>query len=410
MSTVPALEAFLAEARAFLDAHARPRVREGSAWGSGSDNVALFDERPPDEERAAVEAARRWRRLKYDSGLGCISAPPEYGGRGLPVAHERAFAALEAGYDLPDQSLFRVGIGMVAPTMLVHAGEELRSAYLRALYRADVVACQLFSEPGAGSDLASMSTRAELDGDEWVVNGQKVWTSGAHYSDIGELICRTDPTLPKHKGLTAFIVDMHAPGVEVRPLRQMTGGASFNEVFLTDVRVPDSHRLGDVNSGWTVALTTLMHERASVGVERAGSGRGVAGTARHLDLLRHRGRVADPVLRQEVADLHARFQIAKYTARRAAERSRSGQPPGPEMSISKLALTDNLTRSADAAAHILGAVFQADTGEWGTFAWTQLLLGGPGMRIGGGTDQIQRNIIGERVLGLPKEPDPGRDR
>jgi len=258
--------------------------------GPGQRQRGLFDERPPREELAQVTAARAWRRLKYDNGFGWISGPTDYGGRGLPTAHERAFSALEARYDLPDQSLFRVGLGMVAPTMLVHATEELCALYLGKLFRADLMCCQLFSEPGAGSDLASLSTRAERDGDEWVVNGQKVWTSGAHYSDIGELICRTDRSRPQHAGMSAFLVDMHTPGVEVRPLRQMTGGASFNEVFFTDVRVPDSHRLGAVNEGWKVAVTTLLNERASVGVERAGSGRGVAGTARHLAMARQLGR------------------------------------------------------------------------------------------------------------------------
>ena len=160
---------------------------------------------------------------------------------------------------------YGIGLGMVAPTILAHATDEVKERYLRSLWRGDIVACQLFSEPGAGSDLAGLQTRAVRDGDEWIVTGQKVWTSGAHLSDIGEIICRTDPDAPKHKGLTGFVVDMHAAGVEVRPLRQMTGGASFNEVFFTEVRVPDSHRLGDVNGGWTVALTTLMNERAAIG-------------------------------------------------------------------------------------------------------------------------------------------------
>jgi acyl-CoA dehydrogenase len=404
MTTVPTLEEFTREAEEFLSSRLERRVVEAFEWGRGSDNVALFDERGPREELMQVEAARAWRRLKYDNGFGWISGPAEYGGRALPTAYERAFAGLEARYELPDQSLFRVGLGMVAPTMLVHATEELRALYLPKLFRADVVCCQLFSEPGAGSDLASLSTHAERDGDEWVVNGQKVWTSGAHYSDIGELICRTDRSQRKHGGISAFLLDMHAPGVEVRPLRQMTGGASFNEVFFTDVRVPDSHRLGAVNEGWKVAVTTLLNERASVGVERAGSGRGVAGTARHLATAHQFGRNADPILRQELADLHGRYQIAKYTARRAAASARSGQPPGPEMSTAKLTLTQNLTASAELAGRALGVALQADTGEWGTFAWTQLLLGSPGMRIGGGTDEIQRNIIGERVLGLPKEP------
>src|SRR4029453_5622605 len=198
--------------------------------------------------------------------------PPELGGRGLPASYDRLYSALEARYEGPPQNFFGIRLGMVAPTIQAHAPGDVQKKYLPAMYRGDIVGCQLFSEPGAGSDLASLQTRAVRDGDEWRITGQKVWTSGAQYSDIGEIIARTDPDLPKHKGLTGFVVDMRAPGVEIRPLRQMTGGASFNEVFFTDVRIPDDHRLGDVGQGWTVALTTLMNERASIG---AGTGSGM---------------------------------------------------------------------------------------------------------------------------------------
>ena len=215
--------------------------------------------------RNDLQRACEWRGKKYDAGFGWITGPVEYGGRGLPGAYEKAWNALEAQYQVPNQSAFTIGLGMVAPTILAHGSETAKEAYLAKMYRADIVACQLFSEPGAGSDLASLQTKAERDGDEWVITGQKVWTTGAHYSDIGEIIARTDADLPKHKGLTGFIVDMKAPGVEVRPLRQMTGGASFNEVFFNEVRVPDDDRLGDLNNGWNVALTTLMNERAAIG-------------------------------------------------------------------------------------------------------------------------------------------------
>ena len=264
-------------------------------------------------------------------------------------------------------------------------------------------ACQLFSEPGAGSDLAGLQTRADRDGDEWILNGQKVWTSGAQYSDIGEIICRTDPDMPKHKGLTGFVVDMHAPGVEVRPLRQMTGGASFNEVFFTDVRVPDSHRLGDVNQGWTVALTTLMNERASIGAG-GGGGTGLGNVVRLAEMVRHFGLADDPITRQELMKVYIGFQVSKYTNQRALDKIKAGQLPGPEMSIAKLSLTNNMWRSANFVASVLGPRVQADTGEWGTFAWSQFLCGVPGMQVAGGTDEVMKNIVGERVLGLPKDP------
>src|SRR5205807_2295213 len=267
----------------------------------------------------------------------------------------------------------------------------------------DIVGCQLFSEPGAGSDLASLQTRATRDGDEWVLNGQKVWTSGAQYSDIGEIICRTDPELPKHKGLTGFIVDMHAPGVEVRPLRQMTGGASFNEVFFNDVRIADDHRLGDVNQGWSVALTTLMNERAAIG----GGGAGVSlSTERLVELMRYLGKDKDPLTRQEYADLYIHNQVARLTNLRAMEKIKAGQLPGPEMSIAKLSLTRNMQRTASFLARALGPRVTANTGEWGTYAWSEFILGVPGMRVAGGTDEVMKNIVGERVLGLPKDPQP----
>jgi alkylation response protein AidB-like acyl-CoA dehydrogenase len=300
--------------------------------------------------------------------------------------------------------VFAIGLGMVAPTILAHATPEVRDAYLRPLHRGDMVACQLFSEPVAGSDLAGIQTRAIRDGDEWVISGQKVWTSGAHVSDIGEIITRSSPDKPKHKGLTMFVVDMHAPGVDVRPLRQMTGGASFNEVFFDEVRVHDSHRLGDVDEGWTVALTTLMNERAAIGA--GGSGFGSLGFSRFLEMARHFGVDDDPVIRQHLADAFVHLQVAKLTNLRAMAKIKAGQLPGPEMSIAKLAGTQNMQRIAAMLVPLLGPRLVADTGEWGTYAWAEYVLGIPGGRIAGGTDEVMRNIVGERVLGLPKEPKP----
>jgi alkylation response protein AidB-like acyl-CoA dehydrogenase len=282
----------------------------------------------------------------------------------------------------------------------------VKQRYLRAMWRGDIVGCQLFSEPGAGSDLAGLQTRAVRDGDEWLVTGQKVWTSGAQYSDIGEIICRTDTDAPKHRGLTGFVVDMHAPGVEVRPLRQMTGGASFNEVFFTEVRVPDSHRLGDVNGGWTVALTTLMNERAAIGGGSMATGAGTMGTQRLIELVRHQGKADDPLIRQQVAQIIISGRVASYTNLRAMAKIAAGQLPGPEMSLAKMSLTANMQLMGKLLSSVLGSKLVADSGEWGTYAWSQFILGVPGMRIAGGTDEILRNIVGERVLGLPKEPAP----
>ena len=398
------IEDFRAEVTGFLRANAGERPAERAfVWGEGSDAVGLLDDQDPDAEARAVAAAQQWRATRFDHGFGWITGPDEHGGRGLPAAYQRAYDALEASYEVPDQGVFTIGLGMVAPTILAHGTAVTRDAYLRRLYRGDVIAAQLFSEPGAGSDLASLQTRAERDGDEWVITGQKVWTSGAHVSDIGEIIARTDPDLPKHKGLTAFVIDMRAPGVEIRPLRQMTGGANFNEVFLTEVRTPDSHRLGDVNNGWNVALTTLMNERAAIGT--GGAGRvGASVIDRVVAMVRHFGLTDDPIVRQDLATLITHGRVAGYTNQRAMDRLRSGQLPGPELSIAKLARSQQATRVADFVARVLGPRITADTGEWGTYAWTQLLLGAPGGHIAGGTGEVMRNIVGERVLGLPKDP------
>ena len=399
-------EAFEKEALDFLQSNAEPRVEITRQWGEGSDKVSLFPERTPEEDQADLEAAKSWSIRRFDAGFGWITGPEQYGGRNLPRSYQRIYDHLESGFNIPSQAVFGIGLGMIAPTILAHATEEVRDKYLRKLYRGDIVACQLFSEPSSGSDLASLQSKAIKDGDEWVINGQKVWTSGAHLSDIGEIICRTDPNVEKHRGLTGFIVDMHAPGVEVRPLRQMTGGASFNEVFFTDVRIPDSHRLGDVNGGWTVALTTLMNERAAIGGGGGGSGLGSLGTWRLMELVKQMGKSSDPLIRQDLAQVIINLKIASYTNIRAMSKLAANQLPGPEMSIAKLSLTQNFTRICNLLSEVLGMKITADNGQWGAYAWSEFLLSVPGMRIAGGTDEVMHNIVGERVVGLPKEPKP----
>ena len=397
------IEEFQAEVTNFLKANADEKAEEKRfVWGEGTDKVAMFEERDRQAEMASLAQAQAWRAKRFDNGFGWITGPAAYGGRELPAAYQRAYDALESKFAVPNQSFFTIGLGMVAPTILAHGTDAAKDAYLKAMYRGDIVGCQLFSEPGAGSDLASLQTRAERDGDEWLITGQKVWTSGAQYSDIGEIIARTDPDLPKHKGLTGFVVDMRAPGVEIRPLRQMTGGASFNEVFFTELRVPDSDRLGDVNNGWNVALTTLMNERAAIGAGGGGGG-GAGLLTRAIEMTRAFGLSGDPLVRQQLADLVVHARVAQYTNQRAMDKIRSGQLPGPELSIAKLASTQQATRLAEFVAGILGPKITADTGEWGTYAWSQLVLGTPGGRIAGGSDEVMRNIVGERVLGLPKD-------
>ena len=397
------LEEFEKNARAFLEANAsRKESDKKFVWGEGSDKVAMFEEKDKETETRDVAAACAWRQKKFDAGFGWITGPETYGGAGLTNAHERAYLKLESQYEVPSQGAFTIGLGMVAPTILAHGSDVAKEAYLKKMYRADIIGCQLFSEPGAGSDLASLQTKAERDGEEWIITGQKVWTTGAQFSDLGEIIARTDPDMPKHKGLTGFIVDMHAPGVEVRPLRQMTGGASFNEVFFNEVRVRDDHRLGDVNNGWNVALTTLMNERAAIGAGGGGGG-GINMYQRVIEMVRHYGLDTDPLVRNELANLLIHSRVAGYNNQRAMDKIKAGQLPGPEMSIAKLAGTLNSLRLNDFISKVLGVKLIADSGEWGTYAWSQLILGAPGGRIAGGSDEVMRNIVGERVLGLPKD-------
>jgi len=397
----PTLEQFQADALAFLEANApRKEAEKKFVWGEGADKVTMFEEKDRAAEKLDVAEACAWRRKKFDAGFGYVFGSEQYGGRALPVAYSRAYDNLEAKYEIPNQSCFTIGLGMVAPTIVDHGSDIARELYVRKMYRGDIVGCQLFSEPGAGSDLANLSTKAERDGDEWIITGQKVWTSGAHYSDIGEIIARTDFDMPKHKGLTGFIVDMHAPGVEIRPLRQMTGGASFNEVFFTEVRVRDDHRLGDINNGWNVALTTLMNERAAIG---AGGGGGGFFT-RVIEMVKFYELDKDPVVRDELAKIIIHNKVAGYNNQRAMDKIKSGQMPGPEMSMAKLAGTANMMRLGDFVSMVLGPKLIADSGEWGTYAWNQLILGTPGGRIAGGSDEVMRNIVAERVLGMPKDP------
>ena len=249
---------FAAEARAFLDANAERAVRDEFTWGIGSDEITVYTEKSPVVEEAAVRVAQKWRAKMWEAGLGWITGPPEYDGRGLGPEYERVYLDLEAGYRVPSQTMFDSSLGVVAPTILAHGSYWLKEQYLARLHRGEILACQLLSELGAGSDLASLNTRATADGSEWVINGQKVWSSRAHFSDIGLILARTDPDAPKHPGITAFICPMDTPGTDVRPLRQMTGGAEFNEVFFDDARIGDRFRVGDVNAGWSVFRTSLQ--------------------------------------------------------------------------------------------------------------------------------------------------------
>jgi alkylation response protein AidB-like acyl-CoA dehydrogenase len=415
MSAVPDLDVFRKGARQWLVANAEPRVEVASdnddhqvVWGQGSDDVAVFHDLSDDEEAARLAACQRWQRAKFDAGYAMINWPEALGGRGLPNSYLRAYNAEEAKFVVPSAGeLPPTSMGLIATTIAAYGTPEQQERFIQPLMRQDIYGCQLFSEPSAGSDLASLTTKAVVDGEEWVLNGQKVWTSGARFAQWGLAITRHDPTVPKHKGMTAFLVPFDAPGVEVRPIRQMSGGANFNEVFLTDVRLADSLRLGPVGEGWRVALTCLGFERDHSG---GGGGNYVGGGFRQvLAAAQHFGLTDDATVRQQLADLYIQHRVAQMTNRRAAAKLKAGQTPGPEGSLGKLMWTANMERVSHVVSRILGPSLVADTGEWGTYAWSEHVLGAPGYKIAGGSDEIQRNIIGERVLGLPAEPRVDKD-
>jgi alkylation response protein AidB-like acyl-CoA dehydrogenase len=399
----PGLEEFTEDAHRWLSDHAERRSDTTvSEWGCGSDDVSVFHNLTFEEEAELLAANMAWQREKFDGGWGAITWPEAAGGRGLPSPYAKAFAHAEAEYETPrHHEAFSVTIHLVAPTIAAYGTPEQQRELIPCLLRTEQIACQLFSEPSAGSDLASVRTHADRDGDGWVVNGQKVWSSGAGHASWGELICRTDPDLPKHAGLTAFLLPLDAPGVEVRPIRQMNGGSSFYEVFLTDVRVSDEHRLGAAGEGWKVALTTLGFERGGAG---GGTSRAGGSWEQLVALAQWLGATGDPLVRQDLARVYSDHRLQQLTGARVSATREAGQPPGPEGSIGKLLWTRGMTRISDVVSHLLGARLTADSGEWGTFAWTQHVLGAPGYRIAGGSDEVQRNIIGERVLGLPREP------
>jgi alkylation response protein AidB-like acyl-CoA dehydrogenase len=358
-------------------------------------------------------------RAQFDAGLAYIQNPVGYGGLGLSIDHQRHIddALSAAGAPANGRATNAIAAGQGAASILAYGSEEQKQKYLRPLFTAELMGCQLYSEPGAGSDLASLATRAVRDGDEWIVNGQKVWTSGAHRAKVAILLARTDPDVPKHNGLTQFVLDMTAPGVEVRPLRQMSGGAEFNEVFLHDVRVPDSERLGPVGDGWTVSQHTLVHERYNMPSPPA---RGSGAIAAVVDAWKARADKTSPVaiaLKAELMRHWVDTEVLRLLGVRAnVLRSRGSS--GAEGSLGKLANSVVGRRLADWAPVLLGpegtileggydqpeSMASMRTGRRGPGALQRGAVGSPGIAIAGGTDQIQRNIIGDRVLGLTREP------
>jgi hypothetical protein len=378
---------FRAKARSWLTANAEPHLKPPIAPS------AIVAEWTPDEEERKLTEARAWQQRKFEAGWAGVAWPREYGGRGGSPIQQIIFDQEESDFDVPRDALI-VGLGWCGPALLFLGSQELRTRFLQPLLAGEEVWCQLFSEPGAGSDLAGLATRAIRDGDEWIIEGQKVWTTFAHLPDWGLCIARTDPDAPKHRGLSAFIVDMHSPELEARPLRQMTGAANFNEVFLSGVRVPDSRRVGEVGDGWRVVITTFMFERMGILVGRGSmlhAARGLVGDDR---------RQIDQWTRNWING-----RVLSFTALRQLTSLAKGGVPGPEGSLGKLMGTMILSDLYEQAVENLGAQgLLSGTDAPFEGEWQDAFLGAPGLRIGGGTDQIQRNIIAERVLGLPKDP------
>jgi alkylation response protein AidB-like acyl-CoA dehydrogenase len=342
------------------------------------------------------------------AGYAGITWPEEAGGRALDPEYQQVFDAEAAEYALPVYP-FVIGMGMCGPTLLDLGTDEQRTRYLPPLLRGEEIWCQLFSEPGAGSDVASLQTRAVREGDEWIVDGQKVWTTNAQWADFGALLARTDPDRPKHAGITMFVVDMHAPGVSVRPLKDMTGRSPFNEVFLDSVRIPADAVIGQVNGGWHAAVTMLGHERVSIGSRRRPKSNPLDFTAA-VDSARRLGVAGDPAVRERLAELYVQERALQLFNARLREEAAAGRPPGARGSVAKLAGA----LLARLAIDTVGEIGAAGTVAWepGDTRGDEVALGinsGPLSSIAGGTNEIQRGIIGERILGLPKEPSVDRD-
>src|SRR6185437_1990873 len=387
----PQEAAFRAEARAFLAANAEPKNQGRPVLRTGG--LSAED----------VQRCKAWQAKKTDAGFAGLTWPKRFGGREASPILQVIYNQEEEDFVVP-RGLFEIGLGMCIPTMMAYAKPEQLDRYVRPALRGEEVWCQLFSEPAGGSDLAALRTRAEKDGDDWIINGQKIWTSGAHLSDFGIIVVRTDPNVPKHEGLSFFFLDMKSPGIEIRPIHQMSGASHFNEVFFTNVRVPDAQRLGAVGQGWKVSLTTLMNERLAVGDERRPDVEDLLELTRRV-AIDGQPAIRNAAVRERIAEWFARSQGLKFTRFRTMTALSRGETPGPENSIHKLVNASKLQDIASYGLDLMGEgglVMDEDLTE--AFAMFQAgLLSSPSSRIAGGSDEILRNIIAERVLGLPAD-------
>src|SRR5579864_2818481 len=382
---------FRAEVRSWLDANAKKRVkREISA--DDMENGAANE----------MAASKAWQKTKAEAGYARITWPKGMGGIGGTPIQSIIFGQEESKFDVANGGPFAIGLGMCIPTLMTYGSDDAKKRYVWPAVQGDEIWCQLFSEPSGGSDVAGLRTKAEKDGDTWTINGSKIWTSGAHYSDYGLLLTRTDPNVPKHKGLTMFFLSMKSPGVEVRPIKQLSGMQEFNEVYFTDVVIPDSQRLGNVGDGWNVSLTTLMNERMSIGARLATGFPELFEFCSNL-MLENGPALDDRATRSKLAGWAVKASGLKYTSYRAISALSRGDRPGPENSIGKLVAGSMLQDIATYAMDLQGASGMLNEPETAEAAgqFQALLLSSPSTRIAVGTDEILRNIIAERVLGLP---------
>jgi alkylation response protein AidB-like acyl-CoA dehydrogenase len=382
--------AFRAEARGWLEANAERR--QGFETWTGRYG-----------ETDGLKRAKDFQARKAAAGFAAITWPVEYGGRGLAPISQVIWSQEEARFFVP-RGFFEIGLGMCIPTLMAYGTEADKKRYVPKALAGEEIWCQLFSEPAAGSDLAGLRTRSVKSGDTWTINGQKIWTSGAHFCDWGVIVTRSDPKVPKHKGLTYFFLDMHSPGIEVRRIKQISGGSNFNEVYFTDVQVPDAQRLGRVGEGWGVSITTLMNERLAVGDVRGPDFEELFTLAKSLEL-EDGPAIRDAAVRERLADWYVKSQGLKYTRFRTMTALSRGQTPGPENSIGKLVTASKLQDVASFAMDLMdmgGAVLDPAVAPLRA-AFQEALLYSPGSRIAGGSDEILRNIIAERVLGLPAD-------
>lgn len=361
-----------------------------------------------------MQLAKKWQAACADAGFAGFGLPAEIGGRPGPLIEQVIFHQETARHPMSMAEIMTLGCGMALPTVMAHGSAEHLSMLGRPTIRGQAIWCQLFSEPGAGSDLAGIRTSAVRDGDDWIINGQKVWTSGAFFADWGLLLTRSDPTKPKHGGLTYFLLDMHAPGVRVRPLKQLGGRSEFNEVFFTDVRIPDHRRLGAINGGWKVAMTTLSNERLALTADAA-VGRNLVAPllrlAKHTPGLDGRPLIHDSAFRERLASYYATVAGIDHIGHRSLSALSRGKHPGPEATLGKMTLTRLLQSMGEFGmdlAGIAGTVVDRDS-DPDLYEIQQGFLLAPGYRMGGGTEEIGKNIIAERVLGLPADARPDKD-